>query len=125
MIKIGTIIVVMERDVLVQAMRPKVQIKAISTEPAGINMPRRFLKKRKRIKAITKKVIGGSLKKSCSVYVAKALETRGIPIWYRDSPFSSLAIIFFTESMTSFFCLTSSRIKEMTAVFLSAEMRFF
>ena len=43
--KMGTIIVSMERGVPVQAIRPKVHTRAMTTEPAGINIPLRFPKK--------------------------------------------------------------------------------
>ena len=70
-----------DKGVPVTAMSPKVQMSAMATEPAGIRMPRRFRKNRKRIRATRKKVTGGRRRKSCSVKSANAFETMGMPIW--------------------------------------------
>ena len=78
--KTGTIIVIMDRGVLVRAMRPKVQTSASATQVSGSSRQARFLNRKKRMTVIIRKVIGGSWKKSFLVKLARASETKGIPI---------------------------------------------
>ena len=77
----GTIMVRRERGVLVQAMRPKVHTRAIRTVPEGISIPRRFRKKKKRIKPMRENVARGNVRKSFSVNCTRAAETIGILTW--------------------------------------------
>ena len=70
--KIGTIIVSIDRATLVNPISPKVQTRESITQVSGKRMQAKLRKRTKRITAISKKVIGGSRKKSFSVYVASA-----------------------------------------------------
>ncbi len=78
--KTGTIIVIMDRGVLVRAMRPKVQTSASVTQVSGSTRQAIFRKRKKRRTAIIQKVMGGSWKKSFLVKLARASETKGMPI---------------------------------------------
>ena len=68
----GTIMVIMERGVLVKAMRPNVHNSARTTQLRGSRRQAKFLKRKKRITVMIKKVMGGRLKKSFLVKFARA-----------------------------------------------------
>jgi hypothetical protein len=70
----------MERGVLVKAMRPNVHNSARITQVRGSRRQAKFRKRKKRMTAMITKVIGGRLKKSFLVKLARASETKGIPI---------------------------------------------
>ena len=78
--KMGTIIVSIERGMRSQAINPNVQTRLMSTLHMGRKIPEILRNRKRRTRPITKKVIGGSWKKSFCVYFASASKTTGIPI---------------------------------------------
>ena len=75
----GTIMVSMDSGIFNKAIKPNVQTNDRETQTRGMRIYWTFRKRKKRITAIKKKVIGGSRKKSFSVKLTRAREISGIP----------------------------------------------
>ena len=69
-----------ENGIWRNAIRPNVQTRASPTHTRGIRMYRGLRNRKKKIMAISKKVMGGKREKSFSVNLASASETSGIPV---------------------------------------------
>jgi hypothetical protein len=76
----GIIIVTIDKGNWSKAIKPRDQIRDMITEISDTITPLSFFRKQKRINSIIRKAMGVSVRKSFSVWSARAFETNGIPI---------------------------------------------